>query len=156
MARSKAHLQPFASSSTIISDGMLPTPVKTPKKKVVAKANNAARALFQEHPDVLDLEPTPRRNRKNKRYNGFSLESFSAEDESRGQIQIFTDSRDTVPQVDHGRSNPFVDHEMNGEQSSSRKVAGTTKRRKVSGEKKKVDPQVAAAIQEDEGMVYVL
>ncbi|KIW65481.1 hypothetical protein PV04_07738 [Phialophora macrospora] len=155
MARSKAHLQPSASSSTIISDGMLPTPVKTPKKKMVAKANNAARALFQENSDVLGLEPTPRRNRKNKRYNGFSLESFSAEDESRGQIQIFTDSRDTVPQVDHGRSNPFVDHEMSGEASSSQTVAGTSKRRKVSGEKKKVDPQVAAAIQEDEGMVYV-
>ncbi|ETI26020.1 hypothetical protein G647_02797 [Cladophialophora carrionii CBS 160.54] len=155
MTRSKAHLQPSTSSSTIISDGMLPTPVKTPKKKMVAKANNAARALFQENPDMVDFEPSPRRNRKNKRYNGFSLESFSAEDENHGQIQIFTDSRDRVPQVDHGRSNPFVDHEVNSEASTSQKVEGTSKRRKLSGERKKVDPQVAAAIREDEGMVYV-
>ena len=157
MARSKAHLQPFASSSTTISDGMLPTPVKTPKKKVVNKANNAARALFQDNPDMVDFEPSPRKVRKGKRYNGFSLESFSAENEGgSGQIQIYTDSRDRVPQADGSQSNPFVEHEMNGGTSTSRKVAGTSKRRKVSGERREVDSQVAAAIEEDDGMVYVL
>ena len=157
MARSKAQLQPLASSSTTIFDGMLPTPVKTPKKKLVNQANNAARALFQENPDMVDFEPSPRRNRKAKRYNGFSLESFSAENkDGSGQIQIYTDSRDRVPQADGSQSNPFVEHEMNGETSIVRKVAGTSKRRKVCGERKKVDPQVAAAIEEDDGMVYVL
>ncbi|KAJ9610520.1 hypothetical protein H2200_005297 [Cladophialophora chaetospira] len=153
MARSKTHLQP--SSSTTISDGMLPTPVKTPRKKAVNKANNAARALFQDNHAMVEFEPSPRKNRKGKRYNGFSLESFSAENADGGQIQIYTDSRDKVPVPDTGRSNPFVEHSVNGETSTSRKVAGTSKRRKVSGEKKKIDPQVAAAIEEDDGMVYV-
>ena len=157
MARSNSHLQPFASSSTTISDGMLPTPIKTPKKKVVPTASRAARALFQDNPDVVDFEPTPRRSRKGKRFNGFSLESFSAEDDqSRGQIQIYTDSRDRVPQIDSSQSNPFVEHDLKGEAPTSRKVARTSKRRKVSGERKKPDPQVAAAIEDDEGMVYVL
>ena len=65
---------------------------------MVSKVNGTARALFQDPThvasDLADIEPSPRRNRKTKRYNGFSLESFSAEaDGSRGQIQIFTDSK---------------------------------------------------------------
>jgi len=44
---------------------------------------------------------------------------------------------------------------MNGEMSTSRKVGGTSKRRKVSSDKKKLDPQVEQAIEQDEGMVYV-
>ncbi|KIW92161.1 uncharacterized protein Z519_07145 [Cladophialophora bantiana CBS 173.52] len=157
---SKSHLQPMASSSTTISDGMLPTPVKTPRKKMVPKASKAARALFQDTTTssnkLAEFEPSPRRDRRNKRYNGFSLESFSAEnDDSRGQVQIYTDSRDRVPHVDNSESNPFLDRMMNGETSSTRKIAGTSKRRKVSGESKKVDPQVEEALQKDDGMVYV-
>lgn len=141
---------------------MLPTPVKTPKKKPVTKVNNAARALFQDNaPDpggLVEFQPHPKRNRKSKRYNGFSLESFTAAEEvGQGQIQIFTDSRDRVPQIDMAESNPFIEREMNGETATSHKITGTSKRRKVSEAKKtKVDPQVADAIEEDEGMVYVL
>jgi hypothetical protein len=107
--------------------------------------------------DVAEIEPSPRRNRKNKRHNGFSLESFSVEEggSSRGQIQIFTDSRDRVPQMDKSKSNPFVEHGLDNDVSSTHKVAGTSKRRKVSGDKK-LDPQVEEAIEKDEGMVYVL
>ncbi len=157
---SKSHLQPLASSTTTISEGMLPTPVKTPKKKMVATANAAARALFQDPSQpgtsLVNFEPSPRKGRKNKRFNGFSLESFTAEDEgARGQIQIFTDSRDRVPQVDKNKANPFVEHNMNGESSSTLKVARTATRRKVSSEKK-VDPQVDEAIRNDEARVYVL
>ncbi len=136
---------------------MLPTPVKTPKKKVVNKASKAARALFQDNSDMVDFAPSPRKVRKGKRFNGFSLESFSAENEGgSSQIQIYTDSRDRVPQADGNQTNPFVEEDMNGETSTGRKVAGTSKRRKVSREKVKVDSQVAAAIEEDDGMVYVL
>jgi hypothetical protein len=139
---------------------MLPTPVKTPRKKMVPKVNGTARALFQDPTnlasDLADIEPSPRRNRKTKRYNGYSLESFSAEaDGPRGKIQIFTDSRDRVPQVDKRKANPFVETTMDNQTSSSRKVVGTVKRRKVNGGKK-LDPQVEEAIHKDEGMVYVL
>ncbi|OAG40432.1 hypothetical protein AYO21_05332 [Fonsecaea monophora] len=160
LPHSKSHLQPLASSSTTISDGMLPTPVKTPRKKMVPQTSNPARALFQDNTlnvnDLVDFEPSPKRNRKTKRYNGFSLESFSVEnDDSRGQVQIYTDSRDRIPHVDNSESNPFTEQNMNGETSSTRKIAGTSKRRKVSGERKKLDPQVEEAIEKDDGMVYV-
>ncbi|EXJ87678.1 hypothetical protein A1O1_04602 [Capronia coronata CBS 617.96] len=164
-SKSKQHnlssttLHPAPSSSTTVPERMLPTPAKTPQKKMAPKVGGAARALFQDTTrqiaDSASFEPSPRRSRRTKRYNGFSLESFCAEDDSsRAQIQIFTDSRDTVPQVDESTSNPFLAHNLNAETSSARKVAGTVKRRKVSGQKK-IDPQVEEAISKDEGMVYV-
>jgi len=138
-----------------MTEGMLPTPVKTPKKKIIPKVNSAARVLFQDQPVIGDEVASPRRGRKGKRYNGFSLETFSTEDDQgQGRIQIFTDSRDKVPQVDTSESNPFIDYPQRGE-PSSRKQAGTSKRRKMSGERMK-DAQVEEAIRKDEGMVYVL
>lgn len=152
---SKSHLQPFASSSTTISDGMLPTPVKTPKKKMVSKVNGTARALFQDPVQTI-TEPSSKKARKNRRYNGFSLESFSTgDDETKGNIQIFTDSRDRVPDLDNSKANPFVEKTMDDGEPSSQKVPKTAKRRKVSVEKN-LDPQVEEAIANDEGMVYVL
>ncbi|EXJ83028.1 hypothetical protein A1O3_06845 [Capronia epimyces CBS 606.96] len=156
---SSTHLQPLSSSSTTLSEPMLPTPVKTPQKKMPPKVGGAARALFQDNtrdvPASADLESSPRRSRRTRRYNGYSLESFSAEDDSgRGQIQIFTDSRDKVPQVDKSASNPFVAHTLDAGASSARKLAGTAKRRKISGQNKR-DAQVDDAIRNDEGMVYV-
>lgn len=140
------------SSATMTAEGSLPTPVKTPKKKPVSKTSAAARALFQEPQTIEELVASPRKSRKNKRFNGFSLESFRAEDTT-GQIQIFTDSRDQIPESDSTKDNPFkqeIEHS-----ASSRKVPGTVKRRKVS-EPRPTDPQVEEAIREDNGMVYVL
>lgn len=134
----------------------IPTPVKTPKKKNVSHVGSGARALFQEPNGETDLvAPSPRRGRKNKRYNGFSLESFAAEDENNGRFPIYTDNRDKVPEIDTSESNPFIDRPVNGDSTRSKRLAGGAKRRKISGEKK-VDPQVEEAINKDEGMVYVL
>ncbi len=139
-----------------MNDGMLPTPVKTPRKKVIPGVNAAARALFQDQPILgEEVSSNSRRGRKGKRYNGFTLDSFSAEEEGASDnIQIFTDSRDTVPEIDTSEENPFIDHHAQNGEPSSKKVAGTSKRRKVSGEIKP-DPQVQEAIQNDDGMVYV-
>ena len=135
-----------------MSDGMLPTPIKTPKKKTVPKIHGAARALFQDQPLLGEEVTAPRRGRKQRRYNGFSLESFNADGANqRGRIQIFTDSRDQVPEPVTSEDNPFA----NGEGPSVKKVAGGAKRRKISGEKKN-DTQVEDAINRDDGMVYVL
>ena len=146
----------FLSSTTIMADGMLPTPVKTPRKKNIPSVNAAARALFQDQP-ILGEEVTTnsRRGRTGRRYNGFTLESFTAGEEAPASIQIFTDSRDNVPQLDTSEENPFIDHPTKPEGSSSRRVAGTSKRRKVSGEQQ-IDPHVQQAIDNDEGMIYVL
>ena len=132
---------------------MLPTPVKTPKKKQVSNVKTASRALFQD-PAVIDKMAiaSPRKVRKSKRYNGFSLESFRAEEGDSEGIQIFTDNRDKVPEMDGSESNPFTD---NPDGTRVKKVAGSSKRRKVSSERPK-DSQVQEAIDKDEGMVYVL
>jgi hypothetical protein len=140
-----------------MAEGMLPTPVKTPRKKVVPNVSAAARALFQEQPTATeDIMPTPKKSRKTKRHNGFSLESVAMEDEAgTSRVQIYTDSRDHVPQLDLSEENPFVNRPSEVAGPSAKRVTGTSKRRKLSAERKK-DPQVEEAIKRDEGMVYVL
>lgn len=142
------------SAGTIMAEGMLPTPVKTPRKNQASKSQVTARALFQDSENPETLFKSPRKSRKPARYNGFSLESFSTDDNSQDQIQIFTDSRDRVPEVDTSESNPFYEPP-----SQPHKVHGTSKRRKVNGTAKVTesrDPQVQEAIDHDDGMVYVL
>jgi hypothetical protein len=138
-----------------MAGGMLPTPVKTPRKKNIPNANVAARALFQDQPVLGEgVTATSVRGRRGRRYNGYSLESFSAEDGTSGNIQIFTDSRDNIPQLDTSKDNPFINHPSKVQGSSTR-VTGTSKRRKVSREQK-IDPQLQRAVDNDEGMIYVL
>ena len=135
-------------------NGMLPTPAKTPRKKIVTDVKPAARALFQDEPLLGEDSSYTKRGRKNRRFNGFSLESFAVDDDnSRGKVQIFTDSRDKVPEAATKGDNPFLQEKA--AQPSSKKARGSTKRRKISGEARK-DPQVQQAIEDDEGMVYVL
>lgn len=158
--KTNTHLQPQSSATTTIVDGMLPTPVKTPKKKAVnASATTTARALFQEPQMAAQAtpgQPSSRRSRKPQRFNGFSLERVSEQDDAdRDQIQIFTDSRDRVPQVDHSLTNPFVERKRDRESTPPSTAVRTSKRRKVSAVTR-IDPQVTDAIDKDEGMVYVL
>jgi len=147
------------SATTIISEGMLPTPVKTPQKNRVAKSTMAAKALFQDHSNAA-LQ-SPRKNQK-RRHNGFSLESFSEDAPSQDPIQIHVDSRDQLPEVDASIDNPFYtapSSESRKRAAPTRpKMAGPSKRRKTSAEQEKrpLDPQVEEAINKDEGMVYIL
>lgn len=140
-----------------MADGMLPTPVKTPRKKAVSNTNAAARALFQEQPHGTDeIMPTPKKSRRSKRYTGFTLQSFTTDDGlGTGPVQIFTDSRDNVPEIDLSEANPFVDHPPKESETSVGRVGRSSKRRKL-GAGQKGDPQVDEAIKNGEGMVYVL
>lgn len=140
-----------------MSETMLPTPVKTPRKKVVQNVNAAARALFQELPTASEeIMPTPKKNRKSTRHSGLSLGSFAMEGGvGTSHVQIFTDSRDNVPELDQSEENPFLNHPSEEAGPSVKRVGGTSKRLKPSIEQKK-DAQVDEAIKNDEGMVYVL
>jgi hypothetical protein len=140
-------------SGTTMAEGMLPTPLKTPRKKQVADVNTAARALFQNQPQSLDeVMAAPKKGRRSRKYNGFSLESFEAEDGSIDpKITIFTDSKDRVPEIDESEDNPFW--VKPGKDTSS--AMHPSKRRKVSGEKKR-DKEVEEHIRRDDGIVYVL
>ncbi|KAH6690684.1 hypothetical protein F5X68DRAFT_71951 [Plectosphaerella plurivora] len=96
--------------------GMLPTPVKTPKKAPTeaqaASIRAVARNLFYEGEasttttTTTTVTKTPRKPRVPKRYNGISMESFVAE-EVEDPISIYTDSQDRVPAVDSRAENPF-------------------------------------------------
>ena len=137
----------------------MPTPVKTPRKKKVANVEAAARALFQDQPeDLEEVVSSSKRSKKSRRYNGFSLESFSVDEgDSSNQIQIFTDSKDKIPELDLSENNPFIDHDDTaaGESTSSKPVRRTSKRRKISGASQ-MDKDVEEAIKNDKGMIYVL
>jgi len=137
---------------------MLPTPAKTPRKKQVqpAAVNAAARVLFPVH-SVEDAMPTPRK-RRNKRHVGFSLYSSQEDEEdasSESKIQIYTDSKDKVPELDPTEDNPFYEQSeehapppepSKGRTSKKRKAATTAEDRK----------EIKDVFDRDEGMVYVL
>lgn len=137
--------------------GMLPTPAKTPRKKPVqpGAVNAAARVLFPVHA-AEDVMPTPRK-RKTKRHVGFSLyDSMENVDDadSEEKIQIYTDSKDKIPELDPTEDNPFYEPP---EQYAP--PPGPSKGR---SRKRKVAPaaedrqEVKDAFNREDGMVYVL
>ncbi|KAI1078888.1 hypothetical protein F5B20DRAFT_546565 [Whalleya microplaca] len=133
------------------STGMLPTPAKTPRKQPDEKAQASVRAiarnLFSSESEIM---PSPRK--KAKKYTGLTLESFTAE-EIENPIEIFTDTRDRVPEVDNTNENPFY-----GNQPASTAEAEPSKRRSkrkhvtIPGEGRRT---IEEAIQREDGLVYV-
>ena len=121
---------------------MLPTPVKTPRKRDVKGASKGtARVLFPHNLDTVQ-DPTP--NKKNKKL-GFSLDSPGAG--SDGKIEIFEDSKEKIPEIDESADNPFyVKHET---RSIKGKEKGTIS-------KPAHDQDVRRVLEGDEGMIYVL
>lgn len=116
----------------------------------------AARVLFQDQ--LHSAQSSPRKQGK-KRHNGFSLEIDVTPNE---EVAIFTDSRDQVPHLDESPNNPFYSAPKSKKRvfmsdDEPAVTPGPSKRRRVATkEAKKLDPQVEEAIQNDEGMVYVL
>ncbi|KAL2003021.1 hypothetical protein VTN02DRAFT_5256 [Thermoascus thermophilus] len=129
---------------TMTTAGMLPTPAKTPRKKAVGDVGSTARTLF----------PTaPSRPKKGKKYTAFSLESFEEDpSENHGKIEIFTDSRDRIPELDESEGNPFY-KKPSAAESSEHATSRTSKRRKADGIKR--DKEVDEAIKRDDGMFYI-
>ncbi|KAI1373567.1 hypothetical protein F4677DRAFT_219235 [Hypoxylon crocopeplum] len=138
--------KPKATTAPSRSATMLPTPVKTPQKqpdeKAKAKVRAVARNLFSSEDDAL---ATPKK-RKAKKYTGLTLESFTAEDVE-DPIQIFTDTRDRVPEVDSQADNPFY-----GAHPEPSKKRSKTKQVSVPGEDKQ---SLDEALHREDGIVYV-
>ncbi|KAI0483531.1 hypothetical protein F4859DRAFT_473171 [Xylaria cf. heliscus] len=96
----------------------LPTPAKTPRKQPNTKTEAASRAMARQlFTSNEDLMPTPKK--KAKKYTGLTLDSFRAEDVEE-DIEIFTDSRDHLPQVDDSAENPFYGDHVIAEPSKRR------------------------------------
>lgn len=141
--RKQSFLQ--ASRTTTVA-GMLPTPAKTPRKKAVGDVSSTARTLFP--------NPASSRPKKARKYTGFSLESFEEDpSDNHKKIEIFTDSRDRIPELDESEGNPFYSKPGNVE-ASGNAASRTSKRRKA--DERKRDKDVEEAIKRDDGMIYVL
>ena len=138
----------------------LPTPVSIPRKKAVPRnlVDSTARVLFPSRTDAVDDSmPTPRKNRRGKKNVGFSLYSSMEDDgtSSEDRIQIFTDSKDKVPELDMSKDNPFIERPQ--EQSPQPEpVKSRSSRRKRSSPHIQSNPQIEEAFNRDQGMVYVL
>ena len=134
----------------------LPTPASLPRKKQVPnrEVDAAARVLFPPQPDTLEeAMPTPRKNRKNRRHVGFSLydEGRASSEE---KVQVYTDSRDKVPETGPREDNPFLGEAQAGLQQPEPMKGRPGRKRK----ERHVDPnpQIEQVFNRDEGMVYTL
>lgn len=83
---------------------------------------------------------------------GFSLDSSGEDQESTSAIQIFTDSKDKLPELDLGEDNPFIEKP---ETTIPPEPTKTSARRRRKGQVKS-NPQIEEAFNHEEGMVYVL
>ena len=137
---------------TTRTNGMLPTPAKTPKKKAVADMGTTARSLFP---------PMSGRPRKSKKHTGFSLDSFTDDPtQGRAQIQIYTDCRDRIPEVDESEENPFYRPKTETAQIPKNSATRAPKKPGAIESKQekqlKRDREINDAVKRDDGMVYVL
>ncbi|KAI1430721.1 hypothetical protein GGR50DRAFT_683536 [Xylaria sp. CBS 124048] len=126
---------------------MLPTPSKTPCKQPNAKVEAASRDIAR---DIFAPGNTmkPSTKKKAKRYTGLTLDSFRADDAD-DSIEIFTDSRDRIPEVDDSAENPFY-----GDQSVAEPIRRRSKRKSVvipGAGKQSVDD----AVRRDDGVLVV-
>ncbi|KNG85125.1 hypothetical protein ANOM_007095 [Aspergillus nomiae NRRL 13137] len=127
--------RPLHAFRTTMSQGMLPTPAKTPKKKAVGDVGSTARTLFP---------PPSGRTKRSKKYTGFSLDSFDDNAQGGSDIQIYTDSRDRIPEPDESEDNPFC-----------KKPTAPTRFSRRRAEQSKRDKEVDESVKRDDGMTYV-
>ena len=101
--------------------------------------------------------PTPRK-RRNKRHVGFSLYSSmegEEEDSSEGRIQIYTDSKEKVPELDPSEDNPFYELPEHRDPPPAPTKRKTSRKRKATSS---IDDseKIKDAFNREDGMVYVL
>jgi hypothetical protein len=149
--------QQHRSMAAVRNMGMLPTPDKTPKKApkdIAPQIKSVARSLFTTSRGQSDEELMP--SRKNKKKVGYTIDSFEdhMQSEEGGDIAIFTDSNERVPEVDESLENPFYG---NGATKSKKQdpVKRANKRQKISipGEGEVTLEEAEAR---EDGLVYVL
>lgn len=106
---------------------LFPTPAKTPNRstKTATGISAIARNLFPVRSEADELMPTPKK-KGGKKYKGFTLGSFEAEEEGE-PIQIYTDSHERIPEVDTSEANPFY----GAQQAVPEPTKRSSKRRKI-------------------------
>lgn len=151
--------QPRATSGSrflaSMAPGMLPTPAKTPRKRVLHSETikSTARLLFQPRPATIE-EVTPRKAKKFSK-NIYSLNSFEDDGES-SKIEIYTDSKERIPTADEedDEENPFVIKKGKGKAKATARAtakAKPTPQRKKTAKAEEMDE----AVNRDEGMIFL-
>ncbi|KAL2755927.1 hypothetical protein ACRALDRAFT_2068163, partial [Sodiomyces alcalophilus JCM 7366] len=136
--------------------GMLPTPVKTPKRPPTeaqaASIQAVARNLFPgDEATTTTSSPSARKKRVPKKYTGISMDSFRAE-QAEEPIQIYTDSRDRVPEVDTSADNPFYGNNNNKTTRPEPRLRRSKRNVVVPGEGSQ---DIDEALEREDGMVFV-
>jgi len=158
---SKAGLMPTVADLGV---GMLPTPVKTPRKRALpnqATIKSTARVLFPSRPTTVDdAMPSPRKHKQNQHgvATSFSISALAddGDDEAstQAQIEIYTDSKERIPTMDHdGEENPFLSKNAAGKKKVV-EASQTTRRKAKQRSEKELKMEESA--RKDEGMIYVL
>lgn len=146
------------SGPATVTDGMLPTPSKTPhtlKKKLVGDIGSTARTLF---PATTSSGP----NKKSKQPVGYSLESFEGSlNQDQADIKIYTDCRDRVPEIHKSGGNPFYTKPSVVKPARKATTTPASAGRKEDDtqhkeEDIKRDKEVQKSLHRKDGMFYVL
>jgi hypothetical protein len=124
---------------------VLPTPLKTPRKKELSKEalSSTSRVLF--HPRLANIEdamPTPK---KTRRHRAYSLDPLAGSSPQLDNIEVYEDSKERVPAADYDQENPFLVPPGASRRRSSRPRAKSARER-----------DAEAMVNNDEGVVYVL
>ena len=133
----------------LATNGMLPTPAKTPRKRAVhteSSLGRTARVLFENRPATIeDAMPTPRKAQKTTK-SILALESFDEQmSTATPKIGVYVDSKDRVPDREDEDVNPFVSRRGKG------KAKATTRKPRKMDEKTR---KIFEAAARDEGIVY--
>jgi hypothetical protein len=131
--------------SRMPTSAVLPTPLKTPRKKALSKEalNSTSRVLF--HPRLANIEdamPTPKKTRRPRAY---SLDPHADAAAGLDSIEVYEDSKERVPAADYDQDNPFLVAPGTSRRRSSRPRAKSARER-----------DAEAMVNNEEGVVYVL
>ena len=136
---------------------MLPTPAKTPRKTIEWSApalRPTARLLFANrmNDDEEELMPSPRKRRA-RAHTAMSLDEFGVNHVSTDDhpIEIYTDSKDRIPDIDPDEDNPFYVKKKDPSAEGGPTTEAAPKSPHVI-----VNPELAKALKREDGMVFVL
>jgi len=125
---------------------VLPTPLKTPRKKQQlskeALTASSRGLLHQRLANIEDAMPTPKKVRRSRAY---SLDPLGDSSQPLDKIEVYQDSKERVPDADYDQDNPFL------------VAPGTSRRRSTRPRAKSArERETEDMVNNDEGVVYVL
>lgn len=113
-------------------------------------------------PTARTLFPHSSRPKKSRKHTGFSLDSFNDDPaQNQTQIQIYTDSRDRIPEVAQNEESLFYKPKETKTAQTPRNPPPAPSKKTKAVEAKQVkelnrDKEIDDAVKREDGMFYVL